>query len=304
MPHMADSIYNASVISRLIDELQTLKEEWATAHEQNIKEHSLKMEELNVKIQEAQTELERAKKIQKGDPGAPGEAPIKGVHYFDGEPGAPADETAIEKRVLASVLPKIPKVKDGVTPKKGVDYHTESDIKDIVRRSTAVVLSNIRQPKDGETPVIDHAKIAEDVVKKIIEEKLLKPEHIHGLTSEIASYRNQLAGKVYGRDTQVRGGGDTIAAGTNVTISNVNGVKTISASGGSGFTTLTATETPDGLTSIFTFAAATAQPSFLLLDFVWTPAVSKNGTVNWTWNNGTKKATVNVPPLADILGVV
>lgn len=192
----------------------------------------------------------------------------------------------------------------------------------------------IRQPEDGKSVdeaavldklrayipppvIIDHKKIAKEVVKLVpvatpptLEEilegikKHLTVEHIPGLKNEITSYRSQLAGKKYGVDTWVRGGGDIVLAGTNVTISDVAGKKVISASGGSGFTTLDATETPDGNITVFTFSLASAKPTYIVADGVWTKATGKNGQVNWTWNAGAKKATMNVAPLSDIYAVV
>lgn len=97
-------------------------------------------------------------------------------------------------------------------------------------------------------------------------------------------------------------------AGPNMTISDslVNGLHTITftSTGGSGFTELPATETPDGSRTQFTFATASAQPSFLVVDNVWMKAVTASGTVNWTWNGGTKVATLSVPSSDDIFGVV
>lgn len=97
-------------------------------------------------------------------------------------------------------------------------------------------------------------------------------------------------------------------AGSNMTISPqlVNGLLTLTfaSTGGSGFTTLNATETPDSSITTFTFAGATAQPSFLIVDNVWMRATTALGTVNWTWNNGTKKATLTIPAVDEILAVV
>lgn len=129
------------------------------------------------------------------------------------------------------------------------------------------------------------------VIELIKEKKLLLPEHIHGLDIEI-------------KRGVVRGGGDTVAAGTGVTIIQTNGVKTINSTGGGGFTELAATETPNGVIKVFTFAVATAQPSYIVADNVWLKATSKAGTVNWTWASGTKKATLTIPPADDIYAIV
>lgn len=84
-------------------------------------------------------------------------------------------------------------------------------------------------------PEIDHELLADKVAEKITKGKKIKVEHIAGLREEVDSYRNQLAGKVYGKDTWARGGGDTVVAGTNVTFTkDANGNKIINASGSSG----------------------------------------------------------------------
>lgn len=77
----------------------------------------------------------------------------------------------------------------------------------------------------------------------------------------------------------------------------------VSVSGG-GFTTLIPTETPNGVRAVFTLPSATAKPSFVISDGVWMQATAKDGTVNWTWNSGTKKSTMTIPPTDDLLGVV
>lgn len=88
------------------------------------------------------------------------------------------------------------------------------------------ILSLIRQPEDGKDALIDDDRL-EEMLEKVLE------KHKERLENEVSSYRNQLAGKVYGKDTWARGGGDTVAAGSNITITNVNGQKVISSTGGS-----------------------------------------------------------------------
>jgi hypothetical protein len=208
-------------------------------------------------------------------------------------------------QIIASV--KIPAKGDkGDMPIAGIHYKVPKDG---------------RNGRDGETPVVDYKKVAEIAVqlipkakdgkdakaptlKEILDEvkKNLKVEHIPGLKNEIETYRSQLAGKIYGKDTSIRGGGDTVSAGSGVTITNVNGVKVITAAGG--FTQLAATETPNGVLTVFTFASATAQPSFVVSDNVIMKAVTKSGKVNWTWNAGAKTATMTVAPAEDILAIV
>ncbi len=97
-----------------------------------------------------------------------------------------------------------------------------------------------------------------------------------------------------------------IKFGTNLTTTtSKDGVITVTASaGGGGLTELTATETPNGNLTVFTFAAAAAQPTYLVVDNVWMKATTKAGTTNWTWNNGTKKATLSIPATDEIYAFV
>ncbi len=109
-----------------------------------------------------------------------------------GEPGKNADEESIVNKVLES----LPKPKDGKTPAF-----------DAVVRA---VLMQMPNPKDGKDAVVDYDKLAEKAVDALVSSKKLKKEHVQGLDAEIASYRNQLAGKHYGKDTWARGGGTTV----------------------------------------------------------------------------------------------
>lgn len=72
---------------------------------------------------------------------------------------------------------------------------------------------------------------------------------------------------------------------------------------GGGFTTLSPTETPNGSLTVFTFSAATSQPTFIVSDNAMMQAITKSGTVNWAWNNGAKQATMTIPPVDDIIGI-
>lgn len=94
--------------------------------------------------------------------------------------------------------------------------------------------------------------------------------------------------------------------GMTITDSVVNGLHTLtfSSTGGSGFTQLDATETPNGNLTTFTFADASAQPSFLVVDNVWMKATTATGSTNWTWDSGAKQATLSIPASDDIWAVI
>lgn len=155
-------------------------------------------------------EVSRITKLPKGDKGDPGEPGKRGVPGKDGY-------TPIKGKDYF----------DGYTPIKGKDYFTKSDKEEVLLNT----LARIRQPKDGENAVVDEVKIAEKAADIIKEKGLLETKDIKGLTNEMSSYRNQLAMKQAGQ----HGGGDTVVAGSGVTITPLpNGTKEISAPGGAG----------------------------------------------------------------------
>lgn len=99
------------------------------------------------------------------------------------------------------------------------------------------VLLKIKTPEDGKDAVIDIEELTENIHKALTSKKKLKPTDLEGWEQTIAPIRSLVAG--------FRGGGDTVTAGTNVTITtNANGQKVISSSGGAGATFYT--ETPTG----------------------------------------------------------
>jgi hypothetical protein len=87
----------------------------------------------------------------------------------------------------------------------------------------------------------------------------------------------------------------TLTQGSGITITNGHGTITIAASV-SGFTKLTATGVPNGSLSSFVFSAAATQPSYIVSDGVWYESVDEASNTNWTWNGGTKTATLSMPP--------
>lgn len=216
-------------------------------------------------------------------------------------------------RRMDALEAKIPAVQGSVPGKNGEDgkdavVDHEYIVKELAKRLPKAleldteqivqdVLALIPKPKAPKPLVIDHAKLAEKVLEEL--DGRLEIKHIKGLRGEIDSYRNQLAGKVYGRDTWARGGGDTVAAGSNITITtDVNGKKVISTSTG-GFTVLTPTGAVNSSNLVFVFVQV---PSLILSDGVMLPAIGNNGDVFWTIV-GTTVTMVN-PPAYSLFGIV
>lgn len=211
-----------------------------------------------------------------------------------GEPGA-VDEGAIIQKVIT----KVPRIK-GDKGEPGKSINEEQIIKRIVKK--------IPKPEKGEPgkdAVVDHEKLAQHVAERIMINGELRPEHITGLQELLENWSKKV--RAGAKPGLMRGGGDIVLAGTGITITrDTTGRSTIAATSGGGFTALNATEIPDGTIQTFTFAGATAQPTYIVADNVWLKAVSKAGRTNWTWNAGLKEATFfgNYAPTDDIFGVV
>lgn len=147
---------------------------------------------------EVRNEAARIKKLPKGDKGDRGDA---------GPRGAPGRNAPTIEEILA----QIPMPKDG---KDGASPDLEA--------VAALVMARLTMPKDGKDAIIDHEQIVKDIYEKFIKD--IDWRKIPGLENEMASYRNQLAGKVYGRNTWARGGGSSGGSSdTQVTSEVVSG---------------------------------------------------------------------------------
>lgn len=165
------------------------------------------------------------------------------------------------------------KVKHGTTPLAGADYPTWEQIKAYIDTSKTPVL---------QTTVVRETK-SDDGMKDSIDKRFKQLELLIRNMSRNAGKR--------------RGGGDSIVAGSNITVTRVGGRRSIasSAGGGSGFTELTATGTINSVNAAFTF---TEKPDYIVKDGVF---MKENK--GWTWSSGTLTATLDVPPDVDIYGV-
>lgn len=192
-----------------------------------------------------------------------GYTPIKGIDYVDGRP--PTSE-----ELLTLIRPLIPRVKDGKTP-------SADEI-------TALISPLIPQVRDGKDS--DANAVAELVIERLIKEKKLKAKDIDGFEDALAVVRNFVA------RGSIRGGGDTVKAGSGVTITtDANNVKTISATGAT-IASETPAETPDGIIVAFT---VTHTPLFIIADSNF--RVSGQG---YTYSSPTITMDALIPPVAFI----
>lgn len=161
-----------------------------------------------------------------------------------------AKDTAKLANEQLSRIHQLPRGPQGIQGPRGVPGPAGKDgYSPSIEEITGAVMRLVRIPKDGKDGKdADEEKIVKMVVKELKKQKIPLKEDFEGMRSEISSYRHQLAGKHYGKDTWARGGGDTVIAGTNVTIvPNENGQKVISANGGgSSILTETVTATDAG----------------------------------------------------------
>lgn len=133
--------------------------------------------------------------------------------------------------IVGPAGPQGVKGRDGVDGKDGHDGldGMPADINTIAELAASL----ITQPKDGESPAL------EAVVEAVLEAIKIE-DRLESFRTEMASYRNQLAGKSYGKDTWARGGGSTVSAGANITLTPLpNGTVQINASGGGSGTNVT-----------------------------------------------------------------
>lgn len=154
----------------------------------------------------------------KGDRGEKGDnTPRKGIDYF-----TPGEIRDIAQAIRAQV--REPKDgadgKDGTTPVLGADYWTEQDKLAIVQ----AVLTRIRTPKDGKDAVVTTELILKALEELPDDRKPLTKAEFEGIKQTMSSLSHAVG---------MRRGGDTVVAGTGVTITqNSTGNKVISASAG------------------------------------------------------------------------
>lgn len=137
--------------------------------------------------------------------------------------------------------------------------------------------------RDGKIPKI------EDIVKEVRKKKL-KTEDIDGLDQTISAFKTQLDN----RGGYIHGGGDTVGAGSGISITNVNGTKIISATGsGAVLTAETPVGAVDGSNLVYTVLN---EPVFVEIDGM----IRVNG-FGYTYLAGTITVDALTPPSQSIV---
>ena len=181
------------------------------------------------------------KKGDKGDPGINGITPERGVDYMtedditmiaemvygmidvqNGEPGKDSD-TPTREYLLSLIEPLIPQVKDGEPGKTPTKKELLAIIKPLIPTldSTTIINTIMAQIRMEMGSSIKAPSINE-VIDTIKKEKHITLGHVHGLEEALTLIKRNHA-------NSMRGGGDTVVAGSGVSITpNQNGNKVIS----------------------------------------------------------------------------
>lgn len=196
-----------------------------------------------------------------------------GADGKDGTDGKDADEEAIVEKIkpliptkediLASI--KVPKVDKNEIIKKVIEQipHNQASLKVIQERIEA-----------------DPTAIAEKLMA--MPEFKLKVKNIEGLDATL-----KLLDRRY-----IHGGGDTVSAGTNISLVRLsNGTVQINSTGG--LTILPATGLINDTNQNFIF---TQKPSIIVMNGIsYNDGATTGGVTAWTWNSGTNTATMFSP---------
>lgn len=125
-------------------------------------------------------------------------------------------KTPSKQEIEAIIKPLLPKPKD-----VGAKMPTAAELYLLIKPF-------LTEPKPEEIAKLIENDLVEKTIEKIVKEKKIKADDLEGYQQTIRSIWSQVGKKGY-----LHGGGDTVRAGTNVTIvTNADGTKTISASGG------------------------------------------------------------------------
>lgn len=186
---------------------------------------------------------------------------------------AGADGQVDFEKLVREALARIPRPKDG---KDGKDALVDHD--KIARRAARLVPA----PQSGKDA--DPAVVADHVLGMFKDGKVkIQPEHIEGLEQTLEAIRT------IRRHEGIRGGGDTVAAGTGVTLTRLpSGQVQISATGSGAFSIIAVSGTIDDSNKSFTAASA---PTLLNINGAFYQKTG--GAYTWTYSGGA--ITLNNP---------
>lgn len=227
-PEKLDFGYGVASIGILINDLQNTKKDVIQASDAKLSEIDDKLEQVDKSLEEGQQKVQQATETLKDTTQAI-------LDHVASITQGPAGIDADEERVVNTVLDRIPKLDE-----KKLASSILSQVPKI--NETSLLKKFIQQiPKNKADLKIVQETFETDpmsVITKILEMGdafKLKTSHIEGLDQTIRAFQSQVSQRGY-----LHGGGDTVVAGTNITIvTNASGQKVISSTGGGG--------TPGGL---------------------------------------------------------
>lgn len=214
-------------VTILINELHNTKKDVVSTVDQKIKEVDGVLEKANITLDKKVNDIDQTisdAKTTIQDTTDQALAHIKDIKQ--GEPGKDADHEQIVKDVLdqipkfdeeafsTSLLNKVPKINEDALLKKFIQKIPEN------KASLKIIQEKFE---------IDPMSVIEKIMSMPEGKFKLKTSNVDGLEQTMNAFRSQL-GRGY-----LHGGGDTVVAGTNITIvTNANGQKVISSTGGGG----------------------------------------------------------------------
>ncbi len=192
-----------------------------------------------------------------------------------GDPGTPGADAQIDYETIAQMV--VPRIK---VPEVKAPVVDEAKI-----AKQAAKLIKVPKAKDGDPGKDAKPEAVAAVITGMLKEGTLKinAEHVEGLDQKLAPIHD-----LERRHNSIRGGGDTVAAGTNVTITRLpSGQAQINATG-AGLTPITVTGTVDDSNKSFT---AATQPTLLNINGAF--YLKTGGAYTWTYVGTT--ITLNQP---------
>lgn len=220
--------------------------------------------------------------------GPKGPKPVAGIDFpfpKDGENYVltEADKNEIAKKIDVPVVEKVIEKTETKIIKEVPGKISEKDKREMIN----VLSSLIKVSEPQSIPTIEEIIIQ-------LRKKKLKTDDIFDLNEKFEVLRREIRSA-----SKMRGGGDTVSAGTNIAITvDSNGVKVISSTG-SGSATAPTSGVVNGVNRTFVFATA---PTILVVDNVNVMRKTPNvGEANWT---GTTTVILTVAPTTDIYQLV
>lgn len=247
-------------------------------------------EQLHEKIEEA---IEIATETQKME-GASGYTPIKGVDYNDGKDGDNYVLTEQDKKEIAS------KITPTVTNK--IVERTE------IIREQPIVTEITKEIKIENPFILEGQDIVDNLNKLLIDDDQYKIDasHIKNLpTKEIRVETRPIIGgrvgiQVYSNGSKIGTKINEINFGSGITITNINGQITISATASGGIMTVTPSGTVNGTNTSFTL---TDYPQYVVIDGLMKPESGQNGVSYWSWSGGVLSINPDNAPVESLFAI-